>query len=53
MSGPYSAALPIMYVVLRILIVANWLMGAVIVALLVVSPNEQWIMSALRPLSFA
>ena len=46
MSGPYSAALPITYVVLRILIVANWLMGAVIVALLFVLPNEQWIMSA-------
>ena len=40
-----SAALPIAYVVLRILIVANWLMAAVILALLFV-PNEQWIMSA-------
>ncbi len=43
-----SAALPIAYVVLRILIVLNWLMGAAIVALLVVSPNEQWIMSAFK-----
>jgi hypothetical protein len=41
-----SAALPIAYVVLRILIVVNWLMVAVILTLLVVSPNEQWIMSA-------
>ena len=43
-----SAALPIAYVVLRVLIVANWLMGAAILALLVVLPNEQWIMSAFK-----
>ena len=43
-----SAALPIAYVVLRILIVVNWLGGAAILALLVVSPNEQWIMSAFK-----
>jgi hypothetical protein len=50
MSRPASssAALPIAHVVLRILIVANWLMAAVILALLVVSPNEQWIMSAFK-----
>jgi Protein of unknown function (DUF2975) len=48
MSRPYSAALPITYVVLRILIVMNWLMGAAILALLVVSPNEQWIMAAFK-----
>jgi hypothetical protein len=49
MSTPASssAALPIAYVVLRILIVVNWLGGAAILALLVVMPNEQWIMSAL------
>ena len=41
-----SAALPIAYVVLRILILLNWFMGAAILALLLVSPNEQWIMSA-------
>ena len=41
-----SAALPIAYVVLRILIVVNWLTGAAILALLVVMPNKQWIMSA-------
>jgi hypothetical protein len=48
MSSPASssAALPIAYVMLRILIVVNWLMCAVILALLVVIPNEQWIMSA-------
>lgn len=43
-----SRALPIAYAVLRILIVANWLMGAAILALLVVSPNEQWIMAAFK-----
>src|SRR2546430_4765871 len=50
MSRPASssAALPIAYLVLRILIVVNWLMGAAIIALLVVLPNEQWIMSAFK-----
>ncbi len=50
MSKPVSssAALPIAHVVLRILIVLNWLMGAAILALLVVMPNEQWIMSAFK-----
>src|SRR5881397_589722 len=50
MSRPVSssAALPIAYVVLRILIVLNWLMGAAILALLVVMPNEQWIMAAFK-----
>ncbi|PYQ67923.1 MAG: hypothetical protein DMF54_02775 [Acidobacteria bacterium] len=43
-----SAALPIAHVVLRILIVLNWLMGAAILALLVVIPNEQWIMAAFK-----
>src|SRR2546423_123788 len=43
-----SAALPIAYVTLRILIVLNWLGGAAILALLVVMPNEQWIMSAFK-----
>ena len=45
---PSSAALPIAYVVLRILIIANWLSGVAILALLVVMPNEQWIMSAFK-----
>ena len=50
MSKPASssAALPIAYAVLRILIIANWLMAAAILTLLVVSPNEQWIMSAFK-----
>ncbi|MFL6334723.1 MAG: DUF2975 domain-containing protein [Pyrinomonadaceae bacterium] len=50
MSSPASssAALPIAYVLLRILIVVNWLGGAAILALLVVMPNRQWIMSALE-----
>jgi hypothetical protein len=50
MSRPASssAALPIAYVVLRILIVLNWLMGGAILALLVVMPNEQWIMAAFK-----
>jgi hypothetical protein len=43
-----SPALPIAHTVLRILVVANWLMGASILALLVVMPNEQWIMRAFK-----
>jgi hypothetical protein len=46
--APSTAALPIAHVVLRILIVVNWLSGAAILALLLVSPNEQWIMSAFK-----
>jgi len=41
-----SAALPIAYLVLRILIVVNWLFGAGILALLVATQNEHWIMAA-------
>jgi DUF2975 family protein len=50
MSTPASssATLPIAYAVLRILIVVNWLSGAAILALLVVMPNEHWIMSAFK-----
>jgi hypothetical protein len=49
MSTPASssAALPIAYAVLRILIVVNWSLGAAILVLLVAMPTEQWIMSAL------
>jgi hypothetical protein len=43
-----SSALPIAHVVLRILIVLNWLAGAGILALLVLLPNEQWIMTAFK-----
>ena len=47
MSRPRpSAALPIAHVVLRILIVLNWLTGAGIFVLLALSPNARWIMSA-------
>ena len=50
MSSPASssAALPIRHVVLRILIVVNWLGGVAILALLVVMPNEKWIMAAFK-----
>ena len=47
-TAPSSAALPIAYVVLRILIVLNWLMAAAILALLFAVPNERWIMSAFK-----
>jgi hypothetical protein len=47
MSKPASsAALPIAHVVLRILIVLNWLGGAAVLAFLVAMPTRQWIMSA-------
>jgi hypothetical protein len=48
MTRPYSAALPIAYVVIRILIVLNWLFGAAILVLLLLLPNERWIMSAFQ-----
>jgi hypothetical protein len=47
-SASPSAALPIAHVALRIVIVANWLMGAAILVLLLVFPNERWIMSAFK-----
>ena len=47
MSRSYSTALPIAYVLLRILVVLNWLVGAAILTLLVVMPNREWIMSPL------
>ena len=46
MLRSYFAAFPIANSVLQILIVLNWLVGAGFVALLVVAPNAQWIMSA-------
>src|SRR3954464_2043555 len=50
MSTPASssAALPIAHVVLRILIVLNWLTIGIILALLLVVPNEQWILISLK-----
>jgi hypothetical protein len=47
-STSSSAALPIAFAVLRILIIANWIMGTAILALLVVMPNEEWIMAAFK-----
>ena len=41
-----SAALPIARVLLRILIVTNWLWGVAILALLFALPHERWIMNA-------
>src|SRR6266851_5801438 len=43
-----SAALPIAYVVLRILVVLNWLSGAAIATLLVAMSTRQWIMIAFK-----
>jgi hypothetical protein len=50
MSTPASSstALPIADLVLRILVVLNWLMVAVILVLLLALPNEQWIMRAFK-----
>ena len=47
MPRHYSAALPIAYVVLRLLVLLNWFVGFAILALLLITPNERWIMSAL------
>lgn len=44
---PSSPALPIAYVVLRTLIIANWAFAAAIATLLLALPTRQWIMSAL------
>ena len=41
-----SAALPIAHVLLRILVVLNWVMCAVILVLLIAMPNREWIISA-------
>ena len=43
-----SAAAPIAHVALRILIILNWIGGALILALLVAMPNEQWILQAFK-----
>ena len=53
MSRSYSAALPIAYVVLRILIVLNWFFGACILGLLAYTfINEPWTMKALGVTSY-
>jgi hypothetical protein len=43
-----SAALPIARLLLRVLILANWLMACAILVLLFVAPNEEWIVRALK-----
>ncbi len=49
MSKPASsAALPLAHAALRILIVLNWLAGAATAALLLATPNRQWIIRAFR-----
>ena len=48
MPRSYSAALPVLYILLRILIVLNLLMAVAILALLLVMPNEEWIMKAFK-----
>jgi hypothetical protein len=54
MSRNQSAALPIAYVTLRILIIINWIFGACILALLAYSViNEPWMMRALGASGFA
>jgi len=47
-SASSSAALPLAHVVLRILVVVNWLGGAAIATLLVAMPTSRWIRSALQ-----
>ena len=52
-STSYSAALPIAYVVLRILLVLNWFVGACILALLLYTfVDEPWTMRALDVTSY-
>ncbi len=48
MSTPASssAALPIAHVLLRILVVLNWVTCAAILVLLIAMPNREWIISA-------
>ena len=48
MPAPYSAALPFARVVLRILIVLNWLLFAAVLVLLFVMPHAHWLMVSLR-----
>src|SRR5258708_32429663 len=48
MPRPSSTALPIAYVVLRVLIVVNWIYGAIVLAILVgMFAAEQWTITAL------
>jgi Protein of unknown function (DUF2975) len=47
-SASSSAALPIAYALLRLLIILNWVMAAAILVLLIAMPNKQWIMEAFK-----
>ena len=44
---PSSATLPLAHILLRVLIVVNWVAGAGILMLLVAVPTRHWIMSSL------
>jgi hypothetical protein len=43
-----TPGLPFVHGALRVLIVLNWTMAAVIIGLLMVSPNERWILEAFK-----
>ncbi len=47
LSSP-SPALPIAHAVLRILVILNWIGGGAILALLLLAPNREWIIEALK-----
>lgn len=46
MTRHYSAALPILYIVLRIGLILNLVVGAALLVLLLFLPHAQWIMSS-------
>lgn len=46
-TAPSAAALPLADTVLRVLIIANWLLGVAIGVLLVAMPTRRWIMVSL------
>ncbi len=48
MPRSFSAALPFAHVVLRILIVLNWLFAVALLVLLLVIPHEHWLMVSLK-----
>ena len=47
-SAAPSPLLPFAYAALKILVIVNWAGGVAISALLIVIPNEQWIMAAFK-----
>lgn len=48
MSTSLSPALPVAYLTLRILILANWLSAVAILALLFLLPHKQWILMSFK-----